>query len=556
MIETYKRLPAALLISSAFIFLGSCRSSDTDNTLSVGAAVVSFNLAGTDYSEDNSSGTNPSASAERINTGISRSQSRSGLLTPSSLAVVEFVPSSLKLKTSQASSEISPVAAVGGNSLGSGNKFRVIAYRSNDGSYHTYQDYTIGQAGKSMMLDAGIAYNIIVYSYGTTSLPAISSGEQSNLSSAVVNYDNINRDFMYQNISYTPVYTGTGQTNTLSITLRHKTTQITPVITSTPIGISAISNASFTPHFSNGIIPLSSGNISGRTISSNQVVSFPGPFPAAAQTATTVLVNADTGGNSTGSFTADITVGGVTKTVTFSNAFKITPESRGNLNLNLIKCGAYIAPGVWKDFMCHNLGADTSANPFIPSAAIHGAKYQWGAQTGEVGRYVSQADDQANSGNITGWNGTSLPKGTWSDTSKTLQDPCPAGYRVPTAAEWQGVTQNNPIVRIGTTPWTANPTNYGNMIKAGNGLALPIPGARYYTSNTGYLQSRGQAGIYFSSSFSGSRPNTLRTSETLFDTSTTEPTFGLPIRCIADTTVQTDWNNVTNNSTIELQFNK
>jgi hypothetical protein len=33
-----------------------------------------------------------------------------------------------------------------------------------------------------------------------------------------------------------------------------------------------------------------------------------------------------------------------------------------------IKCGAYIAPGEWKEFMCRNLGADPNAHPFYPSA--------------------------------------------------------------------------------------------------------------------------------------------------------------------------------------------
>ncbi|MCT4288146.1 hypothetical protein HZP25_15685 [Elizabethkingia anophelis] len=513
-----------------FIFLTSCRSSDSDQTLSTSVpASVRINLTGTDYAELKT-GVQTSA-ANKENVSVSNAvRNNSILLTPSSVITTNLIPLSSTLKPSaKLLSGIPAIAAVSGNSLTTGTKYRVIAYLSSNGSYQSYQDYTIGQTGQPLTLTSGTAYNIIAYSYGGTTLPAISAAEQDNLNTATLNYDNTNRDFMYQNINYTP----TTISNVLNFTLRHKTTQIIPVLSSNE-KISSISNAVLQPHFSNAIIPLSSGNITGRTTGINAAVVFPGQFPGATQTANPVFINSDTGGLSTGSFTADVTIDGVSKTISVPNAFTVTPETSSILNVSLSYCGAYIAPGVWKDFMCHNLGADTSANPFIPSAAIHGAKYQWGAQTGEVGRYVSQADDQANSGNITGWKGTGLPKGTWSDTSKTLQDPCPAGYRVPTAAEWQGVTQNNPIVRIGTTPWTANPTNYGNMIKAGNGLALPIPGARYYTSNTGYLQSRGQAGIYFSSSFSGSRPNTLRTSETLFDTSTTEPTFGLPIRCIKE----------------------
>ena len=50
------------------------------------------------------------------------------------------------------------------------------------------------------MLDAGITYNMVVYSYGSTTLPMINSTEQSNISSAKIDYDNDNRDLMYQKI--------------------------------------------------------------------------------------------------------------------------------------------------------------------------------------------------------------------------------------------------------------------------------------------------------------------------------------------------------------------
>ncbi|MEL1213318.1 hypothetical protein AADX92_12055, partial [Staphylococcus epidermidis] len=97
-----------------------------------------------------------------------------------------------------ASSGAKSTAVVSGNSLGAGVKFRIIAYRQSNGAYHTYQDYTVGVTAVPMMLDNGVPYDIVVYSYGTASLPVISSGEQSNINSATVNYSDVNRDFMYQ----------------------------------------------------------------------------------------------------------------------------------------------------------------------------------------------------------------------------------------------------------------------------------------------------------------------------------------------------------------------
>jgi uncharacterized protein (TIGR02145 family) len=196
-------------------------------------------------------------------------------------------------------------------------------------------------------------------------------------------------------------------------------------------------------------------------------------------------------------------------------------------------CGAYTALGVYKNFMCQNLGADMTVDPFAPSAAIHGAKYQWGAQTEETGRYISQALDQTYPGIIIGWNTTALPDGTWSDASKTAKDPCPAGYRVPTRAQWQGVIDNNTKTSIGTN-WINSPANYSTAIKFGNGLLLPAAGYRLITNGT--LGSRGSGGMYQSST-----QNTA-TSAYFFEFNSATVTasnnngraYGFSLRCISE----------------------
>jgi uncharacterized protein (TIGR02145 family) len=194
-------------------------------------------------------------------------------------------------------------------------------------------------------------------------------------------------------------------------------------------------------------------------------------------------------------------------------------------------CGAYTAPGVYKTFMCQDLGADMTADPFTPSAAIHGAKYQWGAQTGETGRYYSQAIDQTNSGAIVGWNTTSLPDGSWSDTSKTAKDPCPAGYRVPTSAQWYGVFAYNTFNRIGT--FVDSPTNYSSAIKLGNGLLLPAAGAR--SSTNGALIVRGNLGSYWSSTrATATEAYYFRFNSTYVGVEYSNRTYGHSIRCISE----------------------
>lgn len=487
---------STLALASGILFLTSCRSSDTEQSLSGGTAAVNINLTGTDYAEDNS---NLVASTSKTNITDTEIQSHSVLVTPSTVFTASIMPTNNQLNIS-AQAGLSTVAAAPGTSLGPGMKFRVIVYKTSDGSYLTSQDYTVGQPGTPFNLDGGVAYNFVTYSYGTSTLPAITTGEQTNISSAVVNYDDANRDFMYQNLSYTPY--DNGGTNVLNIKLRHKITQLTPIvyITTFPSSqISAISNAVFTPHFSNGTIPLSTGNITGRSTSVSQPVTFSGPYPGAKQTGNPILVNADTGGNKTGSFSADITVGTVTKNIAFNNAFAIKPENTGNLNLRISTCGAYTASGVWKEFMCHNLGADTTADPFTAAAAIHGAKYQWGSNG--VIRFMSQADDQANSGAIPGWN-TSTTGANWGDGSKGSYDPCPSGYRVPSQAELTGIvntaTTNGTITRTGT--WATTGTDaviYGSGINIGGNLFLPAAGYRNNTTG-GSLVNRGKEGRYWS----------------------------------------------------------
>lgn len=217
-------------------------------------------------------------------------------------------------------------------------------------------------------------------------------------------------------------------------------------------------------------------------------------------------------------------------------------------------CGAFVAPGAWKQFMCYNLGASPSVDPFTPNWELQGDYYQWGrnpscfgrdgvdasnpcsgAVFGAKGPWGSSANED-NAGSIQNWAtapSNTAPTNAWADGSKSAQDPCPQGFRVPTKTQLEALLNSslNSYTFVGS--WNPSSTNYSAGVLIGPALFLPMAG--YRDLNDGRLNFRGSSVFLWSSTStpsSGSWFVELQRNNSNSGTAT--GTYGHSVRCIAE----------------------
>ncbi|SNR67657.1 hypothetical protein [Flavobacterium sp. ov086] len=136
-------------------------------------------------------------------------------------------------------------------------------------------------------------------------------------------------------------------------------------------------------------------------------------------------------------------------------------------------CGAFVAPSVWKNFMCYNLGANESLDPMVPNPGLIGNYYMR-----DFKEPFANASALVPPPTVTPWNGN----------PRTVGDPCPAGYRLGTAAEWKGVFTYNTLTPVGTNTALGMAFTKTTGIKIGDTMMLPSN--YFYDVSTGKYKTQ------------------------------------------------------------------
>ena len=236
------------------------------------------------------------------------------------------------------------------------------------------------------------------------------------------------------------------------------------------------------------------------------------------------------------------------------------------INNAIIGCTLNTVGGGSLTFMNYNLGAKENVQTMTAEEqAAHetpkdnyGDLYQWGRPTDghqfrtsgttstlATSNTPNHADFILATSSPYDWRSGGGNDDRWGNGTKTANDPCPAGWRVPSATELRSIANGN------TSMFNAGSTTSGNYWEWNSGgtpgwliypntsgtgaptLFLPAAGFRNFSS--GLLVNVGTLGYYYSSSVNGTPAYNLNfDSSTVSQGGSANRGCGMSVRCVAE----------------------
>ncbi|XJR89316.1 hypothetical protein ACH34E_00415 [Elizabethkingia anophelis] len=353
-----KKITIATLALSLSMVIISCRSTDNavdgkgssgNSSFLEGTAMLKVDIMGEEF-ETGSDNSSPMASVKgNVGSVTLKEQTKTVMVDDKALvATLTPVIPSLSTMAKASSGAMAAVTPITGSNI----KYRMIVYKTSDGSRIGSKTYTINAGvsvpddGNDLYLDHTAGnYSFVILSYGTNVLPADVAGSLGSASLTGISGDS---DLMYFRKDNVTLLKGS---NPLNAVLQHMFSQITVKLDATNVspgnGIQSITPATISRHrTANNSINLSDGTI---TYSATDIGSRTLDFSGNATTSAVwtakpaLIVNPGTGGAEAPALTlTNMTVGAKVKTQTI-NGLLVKPGAKYNLNITF-KCTSDALP--------------------------------------------------------------------------------------------------------------------------------------------------------------------------------------------------------------------